>query len=96
MFNDIEQMSNTIIKTGLCHYGIKTYRSFICLSDFFPDTGDYEDSDELCYDKEEKCYCVWFEDFLNKGKICAGGGYFHTLDEAICSVKSITEFERWI
>jgi len=29
---DIDKIFNTIIKTGLCCYGFKTFRVFICIS----------------------------------------------------------------
>lgn len=93
---DIDKIFNTIIKTGLCCYGFKTFRVFICISDFFPGTGDYEDDVKVCNDKEQKSYCIWFEDCINKGMICAGGGYFNTLNEAVYKAENSSGFEKWI
>ncbi len=90
---DIEQ---TIVKVGICEYGIKQYRVFICASDIFYGTGDYEDDEEICNDIEMDCYAVWLEDIINKGSINAGRGYYKTFAEAVNAAETSTGFIKWI
>lgn len=40
---NVAELGDTIIKTGICGYGIKQYRLFLCAGTFLPGTGDYED-----------------------------------------------------
>ena len=40
---NVAELGDTIIKIGICGYGIKQYRLFLCTSTFLPGTGDYED-----------------------------------------------------
>lgn len=90
-------IATTAIKVGLCEYNaIKEYRIFVCQSDIFPGTGDYEDDEEIREDREILCYCVWFEDLLTKGKISSGGGYFLSLTEAIEYSEQTPGFKHWI
>lgn len=87
---------NINIKVGICRYGIKEYRVFICTSDTFNGTADYEDNDEICNDIKMVCYAVWFEDMINKGRINTGMGQFKELGEAVNAVESSTGFVKWI
>lgn len=84
-----------IIKTGLCRYGEKEYRVYICKSDVFYGTGDCED--ELTgEDTEKDCFSVWYEDMLQPGKINTGGGYFETFEAAVEKAESGSGFVKWI
>ena len=93
---NVKELSDTIIKTGICRYGSRQYRLFLCTSTFFPGTGDYEDLPEICNDREMNCYCIWLEDMINPGSICAGAGYYEHLSDAIHAAESSAGFERWI
>lgn len=55
---NVAELGDRIIKTGICRYGLRQYRLFLCTSTFFPGTGDYEDSPEICGDLEMDCYCI--------------------------------------
>ena len=63
---------------------------------YFQGTGDYEDSPEICSDQEMDCYCIWLEDMINPGSICAGAGYYEHLPDAIRAAEDSAGFERWI
>lgn len=93
---NVKDISNTIVKIGICHYGIKEYRVFICESNIFPGTGDYEDDIEIREDRLINCYCIWFENMISIGEISSGGGYYENLEDAICSVESSVEFYKWL
>lgn len=93
---NIKDLSDTIIKTGLCSYGSKQYRLFLCAGAFIPGTGDYEDTPETANDREVKCYCIYLEDMMNTGNICSGLGYYEYLSDAIHAAEESTGFERWI
>ena len=93
---NVKEISNTIIKTGICHYGPRQYRLFLCTSTFFPGTGDYEDDPEVCNDREMDCYCIWLEDMINVGNISAGAGYYEHLSDAIHAAESSGGFEKWM
>ncbi len=93
---NIEKIRDTIIKVGICRYGPKQYRLFLCTSTFFPGTGDCEDAPEICNDREMDCYCIWLEDMTNIGNISAGAGYYEHLSDAIRAAESSSEFEKWI
>lgn len=90
---DIE---HSIIKQAVCQYGIYEYRAFICKNDTYPGTGDYEDFADVSEDLDKESFCVWYEDFLNKGQIKTGGGYFISLAEAISKVETDVCFRNWI
>lgn len=92
---DIKDLSGTVIKTGLCHYGPKQYRIFLCTSTFLPGTGDYEDEPEIYHDREINGYCIWLEDFINTGHISSGAGYYEYLSEAIHAAENSSGFDRW-
>lgn len=93
---NIKDLSNRIIKTGLCNYGSKQYRLFLCASTFIPGSGDYEDIPEIANDQDVECYCIYFEDIINTGSICAGAGYYKLLSDAIRTAEESAGFERWI
>lgn len=93
---NIKDLSNRIIKTGLCNYGSKKYHIFICDSDFIPGSGDYEDISEIANDRYMKCYCIYIEDIINIGSICASVGYYELFSEAIQTAEESAGFERWI
>lgn len=93
---EINDIAPSVIKTGLCEYGNKEYRAFVCRSDVFPGTGDCEDEEDIREDRDIDCFCVWFEDFTAKGRICAGGGYFLSLPEATESVEKSPGFKGWM
>ena len=63
---------------------------------FFPGTGDYEDSPEICNDQEMDCYYIWLEDMINAGSIRAGAGYYEHFHDAIHAAEDCAGFERWI
>ena len=85
-----------IIRTGNCVYGDRQYRVFICHSDFYPGTGDYEDDFEIREDREISCFAVWFESITEKDVLSAGGGYYLSLDEAVNVVENSPGFVNWI
>lgn len=93
---NVAELGDRIIKTGICRYGLRQYRLFLCTSAFFPGTGDYEDSPEICSDQEMDCYCIWLEDMINPGSICAGAGYYKHLPDEIRAAEDSAGFERWI
>ena len=93
---DIENLSDTIMKTGLCRYGSRQYRLFLCTSIFIPGTGDYEGPTEIANDREVRGYCIYFENMINKGNICAGSEYYEHFSDAIRAAEESPGFERWI
>lgn len=93
---NIKDLSNAIIKTGLCNYGSKQYRLFLCAKTFIPGSGDYEDIPEIANDHEMKCYCIYLEDIMNTGSICASAGYHEHLSDAIRTAEEIAGFKQWI
>ena len=93
---NIEDLSDTIIKIGVCRYGSQKYRLFLCTSTFLPGTGDYEDDFEICNDREMDCYCIWLEDMIKTNDICAGAGYYEHLSDAIHAAEESLGFERWL
>ncbi|MBP3414891.1 MAG: hypothetical protein J6L81_06825 [Clostridia bacterium] len=92
----VDDIFDTIIKTAMFNYGLKEYRAYICTSNIFPGTGDYEDDTEIRDDRIMDCYCVWFEDILNNGYINSGAGYYEVLSSAIESIEKSPGFIRWI
>lgn len=86
----------TIIRQAVCQHGMYEYRAFVCKNDMLPGTGDYEDLADVFEDMEKESFCIWYEDFLNKGQIKSGGGYFEKLDEAISKVETDPCFKKWI
>ena len=93
---DKRDLRDTIIKTGICLYGSQQYRVFLCTSNFFPGTGDYEDDADLRDDQDIDCFCIWFEDMLKANHICAGGGYYKSLCEAIHAAENSGRFVKWL
>ena len=93
---EIRNVSSAVVKVGLCEYGNKEYRAFVCRSDIFPGTGDYEDEEKIREDRDISCFCVWFEDYAEPGSICAGGEYFLLLSEAIEYTEKSPGFKEWI
>ena len=83
-----------ILKTGICQYGEKEYHVYICKSDVFYGTGDFEDG-LTGEDAEKECFSVWYEDMLHPGEINAGGGYFETLDAAVEKAENSSGFLKW-
>ena len=92
----IEQIHDRILKTGICRYGDRKYRLFLCTSPFFPGTGDCADDPKTREDRLINCYCIWFEDLITTGRISAGGGYYEHLPDAIRVAESSGGFEGWI
>lgn len=39
---NVAGLGDIIIETGICCYGSRQYRLFLCTSTFLPGTGDYE------------------------------------------------------
>lgn len=93
---EIHDIASSVVKVGLCEYESKKYRVFICLSDVFPGTGDYEDEKETREDRNIACYCVWFENYAEQGSICSGGGYFLSLQEATDYTETSPGFKCWL
>jgi len=93
---EIRDILSSVVKVGLCEYGNKEYRAFVCNSDVFPGTGDWEDEEEIREDREIACFCVWFEDFAERGKINAGDCYFLSLSEAADFVEKSPGFVNWV
>lgn len=93
---NIAGLGDTIIKTGICRYGTRQYRLFLCAGTCLPGTGDYEDDPPIYEDQEMACYCIWFEDMINVGNICAGAGYYEHLSDAVHAAEDSAGFERWI
>ncbi|MBQ6796461.1 MAG: hypothetical protein IJP10_00450 [Clostridia bacterium] len=93
---DIDNIESSVVKVGICEYGCSEYRAFICKSDIFPGTGDYEDEEDVRNDREIPCFCVWFEDMTVKDQICAGGGYYLSFNEAIEYVEKSPGFKNWL
>lgn len=93
---NVAELGDTIIKIGICGYGIKQYRQFLCTSTFLPGTGTYEDDPQIYDDQEIDCYCIWIKDMINVDNICAGAGYYEHLSDAIHAAESSAGFERWI
>ncbi len=90
----VELNNKNIVKVGLCRYGEREYRVYICKSDVLYGTGDYED--ELTgADKEKECFSVWYEDILHPGKINAGGGYYETFEAAVKKAENSSGFKEW-
>ena len=92
----IEDIQSTIVKVGLCEYDSKEYRVFICQSNNLPGTGDYEDDLEIREDKECLCFVLWYESIVKKDGICAGGGHYVHLSEAIEAAENKVGFKKWI
>lgn len=93
---DIEKLRDTIIKTGICRYGFHQYKVFLCTSNLFPGTGDYEDDADLRDDQKIDCFCIWFEDLTTTNHICAGGGYYKSLCEAVNATENSGGFVKWL
>ena len=55
---NVAKLGDTIIKTGICNYGIKQYRLFLCTSTFLPGTGDYEDDPPIYEDQNVVLYHI--------------------------------------
>ena len=85
-----------IVKTGICVYGDRQYRAFICQSNVYPGSGDYEDVYEIRDDKEISCFAVWFESIVTKDLLNANGGYYLSLHEAVDAVEKNPGFINWI
>ena len=83
-----------ILKTGICQYGEKEYLVYICKSDVFYGTGDFEDG-LTGEDAEKECFSVWYEDMLHPGKTNAGGGYFETMEDAVEKAENSSGFLKW-
>ena len=92
----IEEIHDSIVKTGLCRYGDREYRLFLCASPFFPGTGDCADDPEIREDRAIDCCCIWLEDIMTPGRISAGGGYYERLSDAIRAAEASGGFVRWI
>lgn len=50
-----------VIKTGLMRYINAEYKVYICESNVFPGTGDYEDEPQIQNDKYINCYKILYE-----------------------------------
>lgn len=92
----IKDIQPTVVKVGLCEYDDREYRVFICQSNTFPGTGDYEDDLEIREDKECLCFGLWYESIVKKDDICAGGGHYIHLNEAIEAAENKVGFKKWI
>ena len=92
----ISDIKDFVIKIGFCRYGAKQYCVFISRNDIFPGSGDYEDEAEICNDREQECFAVWFESIIDNGTLSAGGGYFELLEDALQMVERSVGFVAWI
>ena len=60
-------------------------------------SGDYEDSPEICDDKEEECYYIQFESVTEKGDFNSQTGAFFTVNEAMTYADEVTcQKVNWI
>lgn len=84
-----------IIKKAKMMYANRTYHAIIVQSDIFYGTGDYEDFEDICGDKEIDCYYVWLENLIYKEIYNVGCGCFMSLEDAISNIESKTEFVEW-
>jgi len=58
-------------------------------------TGDYEDPEEICEDRNIECYYVLFENIMCKDVFNVGGGGFLSLGDAVSDVESKVEV-KWM
>ena len=58
---NIVDILSVIVKTGMCVYGDRQYRVFICQSNIYPGTGDYEDAFDIVSNRK------YFYAFNTKG-----------------------------
>lgn len=88
---------NQIVRTAVFSYaGVREYKAFICRRDFFPGSGDAEDEKEVSNDRQCECFELCFENFLSVGEVCASGGFFETLADAISHTEKSWGFVKWI
>lgn len=85
-----------IVKTGKCVYGNKEYRAFICQSNMYPGTGDYEDTPEIRGDREIPCFCIWYESIVSPNDLSSNGGYYLSLSDAADTVENNAGFIGWV
>ena len=57
-----------VIKIGLMRYINAEYKVYICESNIFPGTGDYEDESQIQNDIDIKCYKIIYETTF-KGRV---------------------------
>ena len=80
------EIQNRIKKTAVLLYGgISEYKAYVCSSKTLHGTGDYEDSAEIAEDKRIDCFEVCFSDLNDKNTVCAGGGEFERIEDALAS-----------
>lgn len=84
-----------IIKTGKCLYGDIEYRVFICTSNIYPGTGDYEDGLEISKDREISCFCILYENVVRKDEVNSNGGYYLSVSDAVDAVEKNPGFIEW-
>jgi len=83
------------VKEGTWLYaGTSPARVFIEEVDFQPGSGDHEDSEEKREDQVGRSFRV---DYTSAGStnISSGGGYFASLDEAICQAEKACSGITW-
>ncbi len=79
----------------LLYGGVREYRAIILESDILHGSGDYEDPPEIADDQSIPCYHIWFQNLIDPGNYCAGGGEYPTLAEAMRKLESLVGFLRW-
>lgn len=93
---NIVDILSVIVKTGMCVYGDRQYRVFICQSNIYPGTGDYEDAFDMREDREISCFSIWFDSIVTKDELSANGGYYLSLGEAIDAIEKSPGFINWV
>ncbi|MBR6913083.1 MAG: hypothetical protein IKN34_04665 [Treponema sp.] len=51
---------------------------------------------EVSNDRQGECFELCFENFLSVGEVCASGGFFETLADAISHTEKSWGFVKWI
>ena len=92
----LPEIRDKIKRTAVLRYGgISEYKAYVCSSKTLHGTGDYEDSAEIAEDKQIDCFEVCFSDLNDKNTVCAGGGEFERIEDAIAAVEKYDGFMRW-
>lgn len=93
---NISEIQGRIKKTAVLLYGgISEYKAYICSSSIMHGTGDYEDGSEIAEDKEINCFALYFSDLRDKNVICALGGEYERIEDAIRAVENYEGFLKW-
>ncbi len=91
------EIQNKIKRTAVLLYGgISEYKAYVCSSKVLHGTGDHEDGSDVVKDKNVDCFAVYFSDLRDENNICAGGGEFERIEDAIAAVENNAGFLKWI